>query len=90
MVCLGGGRTPIDGRMMRNSAASMLPLMPLVRWLEPPLPGLTQANGFGIASRRIIGAGLTCIPWFLGVVRLESAVVASLGFLRPIMAVVLG
>lgn len=65
-------------------------LLPVALWLEPPLPVLTQANILGIAYLGIIGAGLTYILWFRGVARLEPSVVASLGFLSPLMAVVFG
>lgn len=65
-------------------------LLPVAVWLEPPLPALSQVNILGLAYLGIIGAALTYILWFRGVSRMESSVVASLGFLSPVTAVVLG
>lgn len=65
-------------------------LIPVALWLEPPLPTPTPANIIGIAYLGIIGAALTYILWFRGVARLEPSVVASLGFLSPMTAVIFG
>jgi probable blue pigment (indigoidine) exporter len=37
-----------------------------------------------------IGAALTCVLWFRGIARMESAVVSLLLFLSPVTAVLLG
>lgn len=65
-------------------------LIPVALWLEPPLPTPTPANIIGIVYLGIIGAALTYILWFRGVARLEPSVVASLGFLSPMTAVIFG
>ena len=38
----------------------------------------------------LIGAAITYLLWFRGLSRLEPAAVASLGFLSPLVAVLLG
>ncbi len=65
-------------------------LLPVALVLEPPLPALSAGNVLGLAYLGLIGAALTYILWFRGLARLEPAVVASLGFLSPVMAVILG
>jgi probable blue pigment (indigoidine) exporter len=70
--------------------AGGLLLVPVVFILEPPIPLPSQANLLGLAWLGLIGAVLTYIVWFRGVARLESSVVASLGFLSPVTAVLLG
>jgi probable blue pigment (indigoidine) exporter len=70
--------------------AGGLLLVPVVFIFEPPIPLPSQANLLGLAWLGLIGAVLTYIVWFRGVARLESSVVASLGFLSPVTAVLLG
>ncbi|MCD0503386.1 EamA family transporter [Bordetella petrii] len=65
-------------------------LLPFALWLEPSLPALTLANLSGLAYLAVIGGALTYALWFRGLARLGPAVVASLGFLSPLTAVVLG
>lgn len=65
-------------------------LLPVALWFEPPLPALTQANVLGLAYLGVIGAALTYVLWFRGIARLGPGPVASLGFLSPLTAVVLG
>ncbi len=65
-------------------------LLPVALLSEPPLPALTQANIVGFAYLCLIGAAFTYIIWFRGVSLLEPSVVASLGFLSPLTAVLLG
>ncbi len=65
-------------------------LVPVALIFEPALPPLTLANVGGFAWLGLIGAALTYIVWFRGVLRLEPSVVASLGFLSPTSAVLLG
>lgn len=38
----------------------------------------------------LVGAALTYVLWFRGIARLEPGVVASLGFLSPVTAILLG
>lgn len=71
------------------SAGGLL-LLPFALWLEPALPPLTLNNWLGFGWLGLVGAALTYILWFRGVARLEPAAIASLAFLSPVMAVVLG
>ena len=70
--------------------AGGLLLVPFAWWLEPPLPALTLPNVLGMAWLSLIGAALTYVLWFRGIARLEPGAVATLGFLSPLTAVVLG
>ncbi|WP_341668976.1 DMT family transporter [Alcaligenes sp. SDU_A2] len=70
--------------------AGGLLLVPLALFVEPTIPVPTLKNIIGLAWLGLIGAALTYILWFRGVARLDSAVVASLGFLSPLVAVLLG
>ncbi len=70
--------------------AGGLLLVPLNFAMEPPLPALSFTNIAGIAYLGLIGAALTYILWFRGLVRLEPSAVASLGFLSPMVATLLG
>lgn len=81
--------SPLTFTAWQLTAGGIL-LVPVALLLEPPLPALTQANLAGLAYLGLIGAALTYILWFRGVARLEPSVVASLGFLSPVTAVILG
>ena len=70
--------------------AGGLLLVPFAWWLEPPLPALTLPNVLGMAWLSLIGAALTYVLWFRGIARLGPGAVATLGFLSPLTAVVLG
>lgn len=70
--------------------AGGLLLVPLALLLEPPLPPLSGLNLLGFLWLGLIGGALTYILWFRGVARLEPAAVASLGFLSPLVATLLG
>jgi len=65
-------------------------LIPVALWLEPPLPALGLQNAAGFAYLTLIGAALTYMLWFRGIARLGPSAVASLSFLSPLTAVVLG
>ena len=65
-------------------------LIPVALWLEPPLPALSLQNVVGFAYLTLIGAALTYMLWFRGIARLGPSAVASLSFLSPLTAVVLG
>ncbi len=65
-------------------------LMPLALWLEPPLPPLSSANGFGYAYLVIVGTLFAYSLWFWGISRLQPVAVSALGLLSPITAIVLG
>lgn len=70
--------------------AGGLLLIPLALAIEPPLPTLTGANFLGFLWLGLIGGAVTYVLWFRGVARLEPAAVASLGFLSPLVATLLG
>lgn len=70
--------------------AGGLLLVPVALIFEPALPPLTAANIGGLVWLGLVGAALTYIVWFRGVLRLEPSVAASLGFLSPTSAVILG
>jgi probable blue pigment (indigoidine) exporter len=70
--------------------AGGLLLVPFAVVLEPPLPALTALNLLGFLWLGLIGGALTYILWFRGVARLEPSAVASLGFLSPLVATLLG
>ncbi|HEY9344809.1 MAG TPA: EamA family transporter, partial [Inquilinus sp.] len=70
--------------------AGGLLLIPLALWLEPALPSPTLDNVLGMAWLGLIGAALTYILWFRGLARIEPSAAASLGFLSPLVATLLG
>ncbi|UZN50961.1 EamA family transporter [Cupriavidus cauae] len=65
-------------------------LLPVALWYEPPLGPLTQANVLGFLYLGLVGTALTYVLWFRGIARLGPPAVASLGFLSPVSAVLLG
>ncbi|MBX4967652.1 EamA family transporter [Rhizobium binae] len=65
-------------------------LVPLAFLLEPALPVPTPANLLGIAYLGLIGAAFTYLLWFRGLSRIEPPAAASLGFLSPVIATLLG
>lgn len=70
--------------------AGGLLLIPLVLWLEPVPPAPTTANVLGMAYLGLIGAAFTYLLWFRGLSRIEPSAAASLGFLSPLVATLLG
>ena len=71
-------------------AAGGLLLVPVALLFEPALPSLTAANVAGLAYLGLVGAAFTYLLWFRGLSRLEPAAVAPLGFLSPVVAILLG
>ena len=65
-------------------------LVPVAFLLEPALPAPTPANVLGIAYLGLIGAAFTYLLWFRGLSRIEPSAAASLGFLSPVVATLLG
>ncbi len=65
-------------------------LLPLALWLEAPLPALGLRNVGGYLYLSLFGAVLAYLLFFRGIRHLPPAVVASLGLLSPVCAVVLG
>lgn len=81
--------SPLTFTAWQLTAGGVL-LVPVALLLEPALPVPTAANLLGFVYLGLIGAVMTYILWFRGLSRLEPSVVAPLGFLSPVMAVVLG
>jgi probable blue pigment (indigoidine) exporter len=71
-------------------AAGGLLLVPVALMFEPALPVPTAANVLGMAYLGLIGAAFTYVVWFRGLSKIEPAAAASLGFLSPIVATLLG
>ena len=70
--------------------AGGLLLLPIALLFEPALPTPTLENVLGMAWLGLIGAAFTYLLWFRGLSKLEPAAVASLGFLSPLVATLLG
>lgn len=81
--------SPLTFTAWQLTAGGLL-LLPAALWLEPGLPVPTLQNLAGFAYLGLIGAALTYLLWFRGLARLEPAAVAALGFLSPLVAVLLG
>lgn len=65
-------------------------LAPVAFFVEPTLPVPTAANVLGIAYLGLIGAAFTYLLWFRGLARIEPSAAASLGFLSPVTATLIG
>ncbi len=70
--------------------AGGLLLVPVALLVEPALPMPTMTNLLGLAWLGLIGAALTYILWFRGLARIEPSAAASLGFLSPVVATLIG
>jgi probable blue pigment (indigoidine) exporter len=70
--------------------AGGLVLLPFALLLEPALPSLSLLNIAGLSYLTLIGGALTYALWFRGLAILGPSSVASLGFLSPMSAVILG
>lgn len=70
--------------------AGGLLLLPAAMLLEPPLPALTATNIAGFAWLTLIGGAVSYFFWFRGIAQLGPNVVAPLGLLSPVTAVLLG
>ncbi|MGG4607165.1 EamA family transporter [Providencia sp. Me31A] len=70
--------------------AGGLILLPFALWFEPALPQLTTLNIVGLGYLTLIGGAVTYALWFRGLAILGPSAVASLGFLSPVSAVILG
>jgi probable blue pigment (indigoidine) exporter len=80
---------PLTFAAWQLTAGGLL-LVPIALALEPALPAPDTANLLGFLYLGLIGAALTYIVWLRGLARLGPAVIAPLGFLSPLVAVVLG
>jgi probable blue pigment (indigoidine) exporter len=70
--------------------AGGLLLVPVALLAGPHWPAPTAGHLLGLAWLGLVGAALTYVVWFRGIARLEPGVVASLGFLSPVTAILLG
>lgn len=80
---------PLTFTAWQLTAGGLL-LVPVALAFEPALPMPTTENLVGFLYLGVIGAALTYIVWFRGLARLDPATVSPLGFLSPLVAVVLG
>ena len=81
--------SPLTFTAWQLTAGGIL-LLPFAIWLEPDFEKLNPSNYIGLAYLGLIGTALTYRFWFRGIAQLELSVVATLGFLSPLSAVVLG
>nr|WP_298101246.1 EamA family transporter [uncultured Shinella sp.] len=80
---------PLTFTAWQLTAGGLL-LVPVALFFEPAFPVPTAQNLLGFVYLGGIGAALTYIVWFRGLSRLDPATVSPLGFLSPLVAVVLG
>jgi probable blue pigment (indigoidine) exporter len=81
--------SPLTVTAWQLTAGGIL-LVPIALAFEPALPPLTLNNWLGFLWLGLVGGAFAYIVWFRGIARLETAAVSSLGFLSPLMAVILG
>ena len=96
-VCMGAGtvltrkwKPPVSLLTFTSwqLTAGGLLLLPMALWLEPALPNVTLGNVFGFTYLSLIGAALTYIIWFRSIEKFEPSIIAPLGFLSPLTAVI--
>jgi probable blue pigment (indigoidine) exporter len=80
---------PLTFTAWQLTAGGLL-LVPVALFFEPALPVPTAGNLLGFLYLGGIGAALTYIVWFRGLARLDPSTISPLGFLSPLVAVVLG
>lgn len=81
--------SPLTFTAWQMTAGGIL-LIPVALLFEPALPHLTVTNWIGFVQLGLVGTALTYVLWFRGISRIEPAVVSTLGFLSPAVAVILG
>jgi probable blue pigment (indigoidine) exporter len=81
--------SPLTVTAWQLTAGGLL-LVPFALMLEPGLPPPTTEHLFGFVYLGVIGGALTYVLWFRGIARLGPNTVAPLGFLSPLVAVILG
>lgn len=81
--------SPLTVTAWQLTAGGIL-LVPIALAFEPALPALTLDNWLGFAWLGLVGGAFAYIIWFRGISRLESTAISPLGFLSPLMAVILG
>ena len=70
--------------------AGGIQLVPLALIFEPALPPLTLNNWLGFAWLGLVGGAFTYIVWFRGIAKLGPTAVSPIGFLSPLVAVIVG
>jgi probable blue pigment (indigoidine) exporter len=81
--------SPLTFTAWQLTAGGLL-LAPFAFLIEPMMPWPTLPNLAGFAYLGLIGAAFTYILWFRGLARLEPSAASALGFLSPLVAVLLG
>jgi probable blue pigment (indigoidine) exporter len=81
--------SPLTVTAWQLTAGGVL-LVPIALVFEPALPSLTLNNVIGFVWLGLVGGAFAYIIWFRGISRLESTAISPLGFLSPLMAVILG
>jgi probable blue pigment (indigoidine) exporter len=81
--------SPLTVTAWQLTAGGVL-LVPIALAFEPALPPLNLNNWLGFLWLGLVGGAFAYIIWFRGISRLEPAAVSPLGFLSPLMAVILG
>ncbi len=102
---LGGAVCMAFGTVLTRKWQPPVPLLTFTAWqltaggllLAPAallagadLPAPTANHLAGLAWLGLVGAALTYVLWFRGIARLGPGVVAPLGFLSPVTAILLG
>lgn len=80
---------PLTFTAWQLTAGGLL-LVPVALFFEPALPVPSAQNLLGFVYLGGIGAAATYIVWFRGLSRLDPATVSPLGFLSPLVAVIVG
>lgn len=65
-------------------------LLPFAILFEPDFPAITINSFLGYSFLSIIGGAFTYVIWFRGIAKLGPNTVSPLGFLSPLMAVLMG
>ncbi|MGA1803079.1 EamA family transporter [Rhizobium sp. HT1-10] len=81
--------SPLSFTAWQLTAGGLL-LAPVALLMEPTLPPLTPANLIGFLYLGLIGAAFTYMLWFRGLRLIGAQAASALGFLSPLVAVLLG
>lgn len=81
--------SPLTFTAWQLTAGGLL-LAPVALLMEPTLPPVTPANLAGFLYLGLIGAAFTYMLWFRGLRLIGAQAASALGFLSPLVAVLLG
>ena len=81
--------SPLTFTAWQLTAGGLL-LLPAALLLEPMIPDLSARNLIGFTYLGLIGAAFTYLLWFRGLARIGPSAASALGFLSPLVAVLLG